>query len=65
MYDTASKEISFDEFHISLKRMSEVTLSLQRFEDKKEAIAYLVNETGLLEEECAFAYDIYMFDVPG
>lgn len=60
LYDTTSKEISFDEFHNSLKRMSEVTLLLQRFEDKKEAIAYLVNETGLSEEECASAYDIYM-----
>ncbi len=60
LHDTTSKEISFDEFHNSLKRMSEVTLLLQRFEDKKEAIAYLVNETGLSEEECASAYDIYM-----
>ena len=60
LYDTTSKEITFDEFHNSLKRISEITLLLQRFEDKQEAITYLVNETGLLEEECTSAYDIYM-----
>lgn len=64
LYDTTSKEISFDEFHNSLKRISEIALLLQRFEDKQEAITYLVNETGLSEEECTSAYDIYikMFD---
>jgi transcriptional regulator with XRE-family HTH domain len=60
LYDTASKEISFDEFHNSLRRISEITLLLQRFECKQEAVTYLVNETGLPEEECASAYDIYM-----
>ena len=30
------------------------------FEDKQEAITYLVNETGLSDEECALAYDFYM-----
>lgn len=60
LYDTSSKEISFDEFHNSLKKMSEIALLLQRFQDKQEAVAYLVAETGLPEEECAFAYDIYM-----
>ena len=55
LYDTSSKEISFDEFHNSLKKMSEITLLLQRFQYKQEAIAYLVAETGLPEEECAFA----------
>lgn len=64
LYDTDSKEITFDEFHNSLKRISEVALLLQRFEDKQEAITYLVNKTGLSEEECTSAYDIYvkMFD---
>lgn len=64
LYDTGSKEITFDEFHNSLKRISEVALLLQRFEDKQEAITYLVNKTGLSEEECTSAYDIYvkMFD---
>ena len=40
--------------------MSETTLLLQRFEDKQEAITYLVNETGVSSEECALAYDFYM-----
>lgn len=60
LYDTTSKEISFDEFHNFLKRISEITLLLQRFEDKQEAVTYLVNETGISEEECASAYDLYM-----
>ena len=60
LYDTSSKEISFDEFRNALKRMSEVTLLLQRFEDRQEAITYLMNETGLPVEECTSAYDIYM-----
>lgn len=60
LYDTTSKEITFDEFHNSLKRFSEINLLLQRFEDKQEAITYLVNETELSEEECTSAYDIYM-----
>ena len=59
LYDTSSKEITFDEFHNSLKRFSEIALLLQRFGDKQEAITYLVNETGLTEGECISAYDIY------
>lgn len=59
MYDTSSKEISFDEFHNCLSKISEVTLLLQRFQDKQEAVEYLVKETGLPVEECASAYDIY------
>lgn len=60
LYDTTSKEISFDEFHDYLRKISEITFLLQRFEDKQQAIAYLVNETGASEEECVSAYDIYM-----
>ena len=60
LYDATSKELCFDEFHNTLKRISETTLLLQRFEDKQEAITYLVNETGLSENECAFAYDFYI-----
>ena len=59
LYDTSSKEISFDEFHSSLSKISEVSLLLQRFQNKQEAVAYLVKETGLPVEECASAYDIY------
>jgi transcriptional regulator with XRE-family HTH domain len=33
IYDTTSKEITFDEFHNSLKRLSETTMLLQRFGD--------------------------------
>lgn len=60
LYDTSSKDITFDEFQNALKRMSEVTLLLQKFESKEKAIAYLMNETGLSKEECTSAYDIYI-----
>ena len=59
LYDSSSKEISFDEFHNCLSKMSEVSLLLQRFQDKQEAVKFLVKETGLPAEECASAYDIY------
>ncbi len=59
LYDTSSKEISFDEFHNCLSKISEVTLLLQRFWGKQEAVEYLVKETGLPVEECASAYDFY------
>lgn len=60
LYDSNSKEISFDEFHNALAIMSETALLLPRFEDRQDAIAYLANKTGLPVEECASAYDIYM-----
>ena len=54
------KDINFDEFQNALRRMSEAAVLLQRFEDKQEAVSYLVNETGLPVEECDRAYDIYI-----
>ena len=60
LYDDSSKEISFDEFLTSLKRISEFALFLKKFKNKQEAIKYLVNETGLPDEECSSAYDIYI-----
>ena len=64
LYDASSKEISFEDFHHSLQRFSEVALLLRRFEIKQAAVDYLVSETGLPAEECASAYEIYrkMFD---
>lgn len=52
-------DASLYQFHNSLKIISEVSLLLKRFEDKQEAVQYLVKETGLPEEECSSAYDIY------
>ena len=60
MYETTSKDISFDEFQNALRRISETTVLLQRFENKQEAVSYLVNKTGLPVEECDAAYDHYM-----
>ena len=64
LYDMSSKEskkeISFDKFHKYLKRISEVSLLLKKYGDKEDAIKYLVNQTGLSEQECSTAYDFYM-----
>lgn len=60
LYDMGSKEISFDEFQMYLKRISEVSLLLKKFGDKEDAIKYLVDQTGLSEQECSMAYDFYM-----
>ena len=48
-YDASSKEISF----------SEAALLLRRFETEQAAVDYLVSETGSPAEECASAYEIY------
>ena len=60
LYDMGSKEISFDEFQMYLKRISEVSLLLKKFGDKEDAIKYLVDQNGLSEQECSMAYDFYM-----
>ena len=33
---------------------------LKRFANKHDAVQYLAKETGLADDECAFAYDFYM-----
>ena len=60
LYDMGSKEISFDEFQMYLKRISEVSLLLKKIGDKEDAIKYLVDQTGLSEQECSMAYNFYM-----
>lgn len=60
LYDTTSQEITFDEFHNYLNEVSKTALLLQRFQNKQEAVAYLVNETRLPEEECTSAYENYI-----
>lgn len=59
LYDTTSREITFDEFHSYLNEVSKTALLLQGFQNKQEAVTYLVNETGLPEEECTLAYENY------
>ena len=51
--------ITFVQFHRALEVMAETTLLLSRFPSCEEAVAYLVQETGLSLEECAQAYDLY------
>lgn len=60
MYDASTQDISFEEFQNALRRISEATTLLQRFDNKQEAVKYLKNETGLSVEECSNAYDYYM-----
>jgi transcriptional regulator with XRE-family HTH domain len=60
LYEMSPKDINFDDFQNALRRISEATTLLKRFDDKQEAVSYLVNETGLSFDECEKAYDYYM-----
>lgn len=64
LYKMSSKEIGFEEFDESLKRISEMVILLKKYSDKKDAVKYLMEQTGLSEQECSFAYDFFitMFD---
>ncbi|MCI8421642.1 MAG: hypothetical protein HFE34_05065 [Clostridia bacterium] len=41
-----------------IEKFKEVRDILNKFDNRNEAIEYLVNETKLSKEECATAYDI-------
>ena len=41
-----------------IEKFKEVRDILKKFDNKDEAIEYLVNETKLSKEECSIAYDI-------
>lgn len=49
--------LSISEFRLSLQRMKELKEVISQFETKKEAIDYLIHETGISKEECISAYD--------
>ena len=59
LYETTSKEIDFDDFRKALTAMFKASILLKKFKDRKNAIEYLVEQTGLSESECETAYDIY------
>lgn len=52
--------ITYEKFKSYLIGISETTVSLSKFSSKDAAVAYLMNETGLSQEECSNAYDIYV-----
>lgn len=52
-------EVSYEAFRQSLQRMAEVAVLLTSFPSRQEAVAHLVRETGISEEECGAAYDFY------
>ena len=43
-----------------IEKFKEVRDILKKFDNKDEAIEYLMNETKLSKEECSTAYDIIM-----
>ncbi|MCR4997520.1 MAG: hypothetical protein K6A61_09510, partial [Butyrivibrio sp.] len=51
LYEMFPTDINFDDFQNALRRISEATTLLKRFDDKQEAVSYLVNETGLSFDE--------------
>lgn len=58
-YGKKSK-ISIEEFRNSMKCMKKFKKIMSQFETKNEAIKYLVNETGLTNQECSEAYNFIM-----
>ena len=43
-----------------IEKFKEVSDILKKFDNRDEAIEYLINETKLSKEECSTAYDIIM-----
>ena len=60
LYKMSSKEVGFEEFDKSLKRVSEMVVLLKKYSNKNDAVKYLVEQTELSEQECSFAYDFYI-----
>ena len=48
------------EIRVAIDKFKEVKDILKKFDNRDEAIEYLVNETKLSKEECSTAYDIIM-----
>jgi len=60
LYQLSDKSVAFAEFDNALNRMAEVTIILQQFGTKEEAVEYLAKETDLPAAECSAAYDYYI-----
>ncbi len=52
--------ISIDEFKNSINRLKEFKEKMSEFKTKKDAINYLMEETGFSKQECIDAYDFTM-----
>lgn len=52
------ENITLKEFKENITRLKEAKSLLLKFNNKKEAVLYLMNETGLKKEECEKAYNI-------
>lgn len=52
--------ISIDEFRTSIKKLDDFKKIMLRFDNKHDAINYLIKETGLSKQECSRAYDFVM-----
>lgn len=60
MYDQNKPEISYEEFDNALDILSQIVTVLSNFKTKQEAVAYLMKELNIPEEECSNYYDFYM-----
>ena len=65
LYQMSDKSITFNEFVNALDRIAYVHATLRSFENREEAICYLMKETSESYQECSHAYDFYihMFEV--
>lgn len=55
-----NSNVSIEEFRKSMSRLKDLQDTIKKFKSKKEAVAYLMKETGIAEEECSKAYDTAM-----
>lgn len=53
-----NSNVSIEEFRKSISRLNDLQDTIKKFDNKKEAVAYLMKETGISEQECSKAYDI-------
>lgn len=55
-----SNNISVEEFKTSIKKLAELNSIISEFENKKDAINYLMQETGLSKNDCTEVYNLAM-----
>lgn len=59
VYGKKSK-VSIEDFRNYIKNFEEFKQMVSKFSNKKEAVHYLMEETGLSKQECSDAYDLAM-----
>ena len=53
-----NSNVSIEEFGKSINGLKYIQDTIKKFDNKEKAVAYLIKETGISEQECSKAYDI-------